>query len=136
EADPQQSRRAIEVIERNAAVLAQLIDDLLDVSRIVSGKLRLDMRPMEIAPVLAETVEAVRPAAEARQVQLRARFYAPHARVLGDPARLQQVAWNLLTNAVKFTARGGQIALSLPQPPHRHLDLQLPHDPIPLPPHP
>src|SRR5262249_59723556 len=71
EVDPQKSRRAIEVIERNAAVLAQLIDDLLDVSRIVSGKLRLDMRPMEIAPVLAETVEAVRPAAEARQVQLR-----------------------------------------------------------------
>jgi len=130
EVDPQKSRRAIEVIERNAAVLAQLIDDLLDVSRIVSGKLRLDMRPMEIAPVLAETVEAVRPAAEARQVQLRARFYAPHARVLGDPARLQQVAWNLLTNAVKFTARGGQIDVSLAERPDGSIELKVRDDGI------
>jgi signal transduction histidine kinase len=111
--DPQKSRRAVEVIERNAAMLAQLIDDLLDVSRIVSGKLRLDMRPMELAPILEATVEAVRPAAEARQVELRTALDASHARILGDPARLQQVAWNLLTNAVKFTARGGRIDVSL-----------------------
>ena len=81
--DPQKSRRAVEVIERNAAMLAQLIDDLLDVSRIVSGKLRLDMRPMELAPILEATVEAVRPAAEARQVELHTALDASHARILG-----------------------------------------------------
>jgi signal transduction histidine kinase len=131
--DPQKSRRAVEVIERNAAMLAQLIDDLLDVSRIVSGKLRLDMRPMELAPILEATVEAVRPAAEARQVELHAALDASHARILGDPARLQQVAWNLLTNAVKFTARGGRIDVSLIEHPDGRVEFRVSDDGIGIP---
>ena len=131
--DPQKSRRAVEVIERNAAMLAQLIDDLLDVSRIVSGKLRLDMRPMELAPVLEATVEAVRPAAEARQVELHAALDASHARILGDPARLQQVAWNLLTNAVKFTSRGGRIDVSLIEHPDGRVEFRVSDDGIGIP---
>ena len=106
-------------------MLAQLIDDLLDVSRIVSGKLRLDMRPMELAPILEATVEAVRPAAEARQVELHAALDASHARILADPARLQQVAWNLLTNAVKFTARGGRIDVSLIEHPDGRVEFKV-----------
>jgi signal transduction histidine kinase/CheY-like chemotaxis protein len=131
--DPQKTRRAVEVIERNAAMLAQLIDDLLDVSRIVSGKLRLDMRPMELAPILEATVEAVRPAAEARQVELHASLDATHARILGDPARLQQVAWNLLTNAVKFTARGGRIDVSLVEHPDGRVEFRVSDDGIGIP---
>ena len=131
--DPQKSRRAVEVIERNAAMLAQLIDDLLDVSRIVSGKLRLDMRPMELAPILEATVEAVRPAAEARQVELHAALDASHGRILGDPARLQQVAWNLLTNAVKFTARGGRIDVSLIEHPDGRVEFRVSDDGIGIP---
>jgi CheY-like chemotaxis protein/two-component sensor histidine kinase len=131
--DPQKTRRAVEVIERNAAMLAQLIDDLLDVSRIVSGKLRLDMRPTELAPILEATVEAVRPAAEARQVELHASLDAAHARVLGDPARLQQVAWNLLTNAVKFTARGGRIDVSLTERPDGSVEFRVVDDGVGIP---
>jgi len=131
--DPQKTRRAVEVIERNAAMLAQLIDDLLDVSRIVSGKLRLDMRPMELAPILEATVEAVRPSAEARQVELHTSLEASHARILGDPARLQQVAWNLLTNAVKFTARGGRIDVSLVEHPDGRVEFRVSDDGIGIP---
>jgi signal transduction histidine kinase len=131
--DPQKSHRAVEVIERNAAMLAQLIDDLLDVSRIVSGKLRLDMRPMELAPILEATVEAARPAAEARQVELHAALDGSHARILGDPARLQQVAWNLLTNAVKFTARGGRIDVSLIEHPDGRVEFRVSDDGIGIP---
>jgi signal transduction histidine kinase len=128
--DPAKSQRAVEVIERNAAMLARLIDDLLDVSRIVSGKLRLDMRPTELAPILEATVEAVRPAAEARQVQLRATLDAVHARVLGDPARIQQVAWNLLTNAVKFTTSGGRIDVTLSEHPDGMVEFTVSDDGI------
>ena len=104
---------AIEAIERNARSQARLVEDLLDVSRIISGKLRLDPRPVELAEVIEAAVESVRPAADARGIVLEV-FGDPAAGlVLGDPVRLQQVVWNLLTNAIKFSFPGGRIELRL-----------------------
>jgi PAS domain S-box-containing protein len=105
--------RALETIERNARAQAQLIDDLLDVSRIVTGKLRLDVVPVSPHSFIDPAVEAVRPAAEAKGVRLQKLIDSGVETVMGDPARLQQVVWNLLTNAVKFTPRGGRVQLSL-----------------------
>ena len=98
--------RALETIERNAHIQEQLIADILDVSRIVTGKLRLELRPMELAPVVDAALDAVRPAAAAKGVQLEADTNF-HGTVLGDPDRLQQVVWNLAANAIKFTPPGG-----------------------------
>ncbi len=107
-ADDERRRRGLETIVRNAKLQAQLIDDLLDVSRIISGKMRLDVQPTDLAAVIDAAVEAIRPAAEAKQIQL-LRVLDPFAGpVMGDPARLQQVVWNLLSNAVKFTPRGAR----------------------------
>jgi PAS domain S-box-containing protein len=106
-------RRGLETVVRNAKLQAQLIDDLLDVSRIISGKMRLDVQPTDLAAVIDAAVEAIRPAAEAKQIQLR-RVLDPFAGpVMGDPARLQQVVWNLLSNAVKFTPKGGRTEVRL-----------------------
>ena len=104
--------RALETIERNAHLQEQLIADILDVSRIVTGKLRLGLRPMELPPILESALDAVRPTADAKGVQLTSELSAA-ATVMGDPDRLQQVIWNLLTNAIKFTPAGGEIRLSL-----------------------
>ena len=104
--------RALETIERNAHIQEQLIADILDVSRIVTGKLRLELRPMELAPVVDAALDAVRPAAAAKGMQLEADTNF-HGTVLGDPDRLQQVVWNLIVNAIKFTPAGGQVALSI-----------------------
>jgi len=101
------------VIERNARVQAQLIEDLLDMSRIVSGKLRLDVQPVEIAEVTNEAVESVRPMAEAKQIKLQKMIDSEVGVVRGDAARLQQVVWNLLSNAIKFTPVGGWIQVGL-----------------------
>ena len=112
-ADPERRQRGLETVVRNAKLQAQLIDDLLDVSRIISGKMRLDVQPTDLAAVIDAAVEAIRPAAEAKQIQLR-RVLDPFAGpVTGDPARLQQVVWNLLSNAVKFTPKGGQAEVRL-----------------------
>ncbi len=112
-ADADRRRRGLETIVRNAKLQAQLIDDLLDVSRIISGKMRLDVQPTDLAAVIDAAVEAIRPAAEAKQIQVR-RVLDPFAGpVTGDPARLQQVVWNLLSNAVKFTAKTGKIEVRL-----------------------
>jgi signal transduction histidine kinase/ActR/RegA family two-component response regulator len=101
--------RALETIHRNAQSQNQLISDLLDVSRIISGKLRLDLRTVDLTKVIEAAVEATRPAAEGKGVQLSTSL-DPHAGpVNGDADRLQQVVWNLLTNAIKFTPEGGQI---------------------------
>jgi signal transduction histidine kinase/FixJ family two-component response regulator len=101
--------RALETIHRNAQSQNQLISDLLDVSRIISGKLRLDLRTVDLPRVIESAVEATRPAAEGKGVQLSTSL-DPHAGpVNGDADRLQQVVWNLLTNAIKFTPEGGQI---------------------------
>ena len=104
--------RALETIERNAHIQEQLIADILDVSRIVTGKLRLDLRPIELAPVVEAALDAVRPAAAAKGVQL-VSDTEMHGTVLGDPDRLQQVVWNLIANAIKFTPVGGRVALAI-----------------------
>jgi PAS domain S-box-containing protein len=105
--------KALETIERNARSQAQLIDDLLDVSRIVTGKLRLEIMPVSPHTFIDPAVEAVRPAAEAKGVRLQKVIDTGMETVMGDPARLQQVVWNLLTNAIKFTPRGGRVQVRL-----------------------
>ena len=105
--------KALSVIVRNATVQSQLIEDLLDVSRIVSGKLKLEARPVMPAPVVEAAVDTVRPAAEAKGVRLQQVLDPAAGPVLGDPERLQQVVWNLLSNAVKFTPRGGRVHASV-----------------------
>jgi signal transduction histidine kinase len=103
------SARALETIERNAQAQAQLVGDILDVSRIVTGKLKLDMRPLPVAIVIESALDAVRPAAHAKAIQLEASLADSTLAVLGDPGRLQQIAWNLLSNAIKFTPSGGRV---------------------------
>jgi PAS domain S-box-containing protein len=103
----------LETIERNAKVQAQLVEDLLDLSRIISGKLRLEMRPVDLPIVLDAALDSVRPAAEAKGIRLVPVFDASASPVLGDPGRLQQVFWNLLSNAIKFTPPAGQVELFL-----------------------
>jgi PAS domain S-box-containing protein len=105
--------RALEAIERATRSQAQLIEDLLDVSRITSGKLRLDVRPMELPPVVEAAVESVRPGAEAKGIRLEMVLDRNAGIVSGDPERLQQVVWNILSNAVKFTPRGGRVQACL-----------------------
>jgi PAS domain S-box-containing protein len=114
--------RALEAIVRNAHVQLQLIDDLLDVSRIISGKMRLDIRPVDIPRVLDSALDAIRPAAEAKGVRLQTLIDPGAGPLSGDPDRLQQVVWNLLINAVKFTPRDGRIQLSL-QRVNSHLEI-------------
>ena len=104
---------AYETIERNARAQSQLIDDLLDVSRIITGKLRIDVRPVDPNSFIEAAVEAVRPGAEAKGVRLHKDTEACAAWVAGDPVRLQQVVWNLLSNALKFTPRGGSVEVTL-----------------------
>jgi PAS domain S-box-containing protein len=106
-------RGAVATILRNARAQAQLIEDLLDVSRIVSGKLRLEARPVDLAAVVRAAVRSVQLAAEAKGVGLVDEAGATGATVWGDPDRLQQVLWNLLSNAIKFTERGGTIRVGL-----------------------
>ena len=105
--------KALDTIERNARAQAQLIDDLLDVSRIVAGKLRLDVRPTDPSMFIDAAVEAVRPAADAKGVHLQKIIDSSGIAVAGDPVRLQQVIWNLLTNAIKFTPRDGRVQVRL-----------------------
>jgi signal transduction histidine kinase len=110
---PEARDKALAVIVRNAKMQSQLIEDLLDVSRIVTGKLKLEVRPVTLAPVVEAALDTIRPAAEAKGVRLQAVIDPGGGPVLGDPERLQQVVWNLLSNAVKFTPRGGRVHVSL-----------------------
>jgi PAS domain S-box-containing protein len=112
-ADPEKVARGVEVIERNARAQSQLIADLLDVSRITAGKLRLDARAVDLPAVVGAAVEAVRPAADANGVLVHTELGAVGGEVRGDAARLQQVVWNLVSNAVKFTPRGGRVDVAL-----------------------
>ena len=107
------AHQAIEVIERNARVQAQLIDDILDISRIVSGKLALEMQVLDLTPVVAGAIESARLATDAKGIKLIADLSSQPDLVLGDAGRLQQVIWNLLSNATKFTPRGGTIEVRL-----------------------
>jgi PAS domain S-box-containing protein len=106
-------REGLEVIERNTKAQVQLIEDVLDVSRIVSGKLRLEIRPCDLAETINAGVDAVRPAAEARAITLDVHLDPDAARANCDAIRIQQVVWNLLSNAVKFTPKGGTVRVTL-----------------------
>jgi len=103
---------ALDTIERNVRLQVQLIDDLLDVSRIVTGNFRLEVRPTDLAAVIEAATESVRSAANAKSIEL-TRSLQPIEPILGDPARLQQVVWNLVSNAVKFTPVGGRVTVCL-----------------------
>jgi signal transduction histidine kinase/CheY-like chemotaxis protein len=107
--------QGLQSIDRNARVQAQLIDDLLDVSRIVSGKLKLDVMPLDLGSVTRATINIVQPAADAKGVSLQFSANSETATISGDSPRLQQIVWNLLSNAVKFTPQGGKINVRVEQ---------------------
>ena len=111
--DPASAERALDAIERSTKTLGQLIEDLLDVSRIVTGKLRLQARPVRLPGVVRAAMEAVESAALAKTVTLEARIEADLPAVMGDPDRLQQVLWNLLSNGIKFTPKGGRVTVTV-----------------------
>ncbi len=111
--DTSAAQRALETIVRNARAQARLIDEILDTSRIVTGKLSLEHRSVELVPVIEAAIQAVRPAADAKQIQLDCSLDAATGAVSGDAARLEQVVWNLLANAVKFTPPGGRVKVGL-----------------------
>jgi signal transduction histidine kinase/CheY-like chemotaxis protein len=105
--------RALEIIERNANSQAQLIEDILDFSRIISGKLRINVQPVELATVIEAAADVVRPATDAKGIRLQPILDTKVGPVSGDPDRLQQVIWNLLSNAIKFTPKGGRVQIRL-----------------------
>ena len=111
--DAARQKRGLEVIERNAIAQAQLIEDLLDVSRIVHGKLRLEVASMDLRAVVEAAIESVRPGFESKGIQLSATLEPDLAQIMGDAQRLQQVVWNLLSNSAKFTPKGGHVAVEL-----------------------
>ena len=111
--DDAASKSALEIIVRNARAQRKLIDDLLDISRIITGKLRLNVRPVELAPMIEAVVDGVRPAADARSIHLKTALDSRLGPISGDPDRLQQIIWNLLTNAIKFTPKGGHVQVRL-----------------------
>jgi PAS domain S-box-containing protein len=119
---PEEQRRAVEVIDRNARAQVQLIDDLLDLSRIMTGKLRLDLNQVSFSNVVEAAVDSARPAAEAKGLRLKAILSSSKDIVSADSTRLQQVVWNLLTNAIKFTPKGGQVQVVL-QRVNSHVEL-------------
>ncbi len=110
--DERTRQKASESIQRNALLQSRLIEDLLDMSRIVSGQVRLDVRPLDMRDAVESAVDVVRPTANARGVALAIRS-APGAMVIADPTRMQQVLWNLLSNAIKFTPAGGTVTVTL-----------------------
>ena len=109
ESDPEDVKRGLETIARNARAQAQLIEDLLDMSRIVAGKVRLDVQRTDLAAVVEAAVDAVKLSADAKEIRLRKIIDPQAGPVFGDPNRLQQIVWNLLSNAVKFTSKGGKV---------------------------
>jgi PAS domain S-box-containing protein len=111
--NPEDLLQGLETIERNARVQTQLIEDLLDMSRIISGKIRLDVQDVDLTSVITSAIGSIRPAADAKAIHIQ-QVMDPYAGpVAGDPNRLQQVLWNLLTNAVKFTPKGGHVRVVL-----------------------
>ncbi len=111
--DADKTTRAIESIDRSARAQAQIIDDLLDVSRIVAGKVRLDLQQVEPGPILEAAIDSTRPTAEAKGIRIQTLLDPRVGQVAADPGRLQQVFWNLLTNAIKFTPKGGRVQVQL-----------------------
>ena len=110
---PDKRDQAIETIERNATSLTQIVEDVLDTSRIVSGKIRLHVQPVEFPDIVRNAVDVMTPAADAKGVRLETVLDPSATPISGDPERLQQVMWNLLSNAVKFTNRGGKVQVRL-----------------------
>jgi signal transduction histidine kinase/CheY-like chemotaxis protein len=113
--DPQQVRRAADVITQNARAQSQMISDLLDMSRIDSGKVRLDVQPLDVAQVVNAAVTSVLHAAAAKQIRVTHQIQPLSTTLRGDPSRLQQVLWNLLSNAIKFTPNGGRVLVRVEQ---------------------
>jgi len=103
--------KALEAIERNAGMQAKLIDDLLDVSGNIAGKIRLKVEPVELSGIVNTAIETVRPEADAKGIEIQTQFDKDDSWVSGDSARLQQATWNLLTNAIKFSPRRGNVAV-------------------------
>ena len=110
--------RALEIIERNARQQAELIDDLLDVSRIVTGKLRLELRPVALAPIVSTAVESLRPTAQAKGITVSCAPFPDESTIRGDADRLHQIAWNLISNAIKFTPPNGHVWVELTRDEH------------------
>jgi CheY-like chemotaxis protein/two-component sensor histidine kinase len=110
---PNKKDKAIETIERNATSLTQIVEDVLDISRIVSGKMRLNVQPVDFPNIVRNAIDAIAPAADAKGVRIETVIDPEAAPISGDPERLQQVLWNLLSNAVKFTNRGGKAQVRL-----------------------
>jgi signal transduction histidine kinase/ActR/RegA family two-component response regulator len=104
---------ALDVIERNARTQARLVEDLLDVSRIITGKVRLEVQPLQMGPIVSTVVEALRPGAESRKVHVHTRIDPTDRYVMADAARLQQIVWNLLSNAIKFTPADGHVYVNM-----------------------
>ncbi len=119
-----EQRRGLEIIERNARTQTQLIDDLLDMNRIIAGKMRLDVQPLEPATIIENALETVRPAADAKGIRLEKILDPRAGPVVGDPSRLQQVLWNLLSNAIKFTPRDGKVVAVL-QRVNSHVEIRV-----------
>jgi signal transduction histidine kinase/ActR/RegA family two-component response regulator len=105
--------RAIDTIDRNARSQTQIIEDILDVSRIITGKIRLDLHPLELGPVIQSAVESIRPSAEAKNISIESDIDLNAGKISGSVDRLQQVVWNLLSNAIKFTPRDGRVKVRL-----------------------
>jgi signal transduction histidine kinase len=112
-ARPADVQRAVEVIKRNAQAQAQLIEDLLDMSRIITGKVRLDVQPVLLSSVIESAITSVLPAAAVKDIRVQRVLDPLAGPIKGDPGRLQQVMWNLLTNAIKFTPKGGRVQVTL-----------------------
>src|SRR5690606_30935770 len=110
---PEETAQAVEAIERNADIQSQLITDLLDVSRIITGKMLLEIGRVNLVNVVHAALDSVRFAAESKGLRIERRLDSTVAEVMGDAARLQQCVWNLLSNAVKFTPPGGQVEVRL-----------------------
>jgi PAS domain S-box-containing protein len=111
--DDTRREKALETIERNARVQQKIVEDILDVSRIIAGQLRLDKEPMPFRPVVESAIESMRPVAAAKSITLSVELGDDPAIIIGDSARLQQVVWNLLSNAIKFTPEGGAVRVAL-----------------------
>jgi signal transduction histidine kinase/CheY-like chemotaxis protein len=124
--DAMELREGLDAIHRNARTQTQLIEDLLDMSRIISGKVRLDIQSADLVEVIDAAFEAVRLSAEAKEIRLRKILDFDAGPVLGDPTRLQQVVWNLLSNAIKFTPKGGSVDVLLERV-NSHLEITV-HD--------
>jgi PAS domain S-box-containing protein len=120
--DAKTTRHATQAILRNAAAQVQLIEDLFDVSRVITGNMRLDVQPLNVSTVLEAALDTVRPAATTKRIRLESALDPRAGPIMGDPGRLQQVAWNLLMNAVKFTPNGGRVQLHL-QRANSHIEI-------------